>query len=60
MDEYLIWSVEHDAWWRPLWNGYTRVLAEAGHYSKHEAERIVRQANIISFNEAMIPIECMK
>lgn len=57
--EYLIWSIEHDAWWAPHWNGYTKDLTAAGRYSKHVAEQIVRQANIMSFNECMIPIECV-
>lgn len=56
---YLIWSIEHDAWWKPGWHGYTSDINEAGMYSKDEAERIVKNANAHgSFNECMIPQEC--
>lgn len=27
---WLIWSYEHDAWWKPGGFGYTSTLAEAG------------------------------
>ena len=53
---YVIWSIEHDAWWRPAKWGYTTVLAEAGVYSEAEARQIVQRANIRSFNECMIPV----
>ena len=60
MKRYVIWSIEHDAWWRPGWMGYTTVLAEAGIYSPHEAAQIVQQANVMRFNECMIPLEAVK
>jgi hypothetical protein len=56
---FLIWSIEHDAWWRPNWLGYSRVLADAGLYPREEAERIVRGANIVAFHECMIPVRCV-
>ena len=34
---YLIWSWEHDAWWRPARRGYTEDVAEAGRYTEAEA-----------------------
>lgn len=37
---YLIWSNEHGAWWRPGSFGYTSDIAEAGRYGKDEATRI--------------------
>jgi len=43
--EYVIWSFEHRAWWRPWRWGYTDYLVEAGRYSKEEAARIVVKAN---------------
>jgi hypothetical protein len=58
--EYVIWSIEHTAWWRPLWIGYTTVLKEAGRYSKQEAARIVANANIYKFHECMIPVEALE
>ena len=42
---YVIWSFEHDAWWRPGRMGYTKQLAHAGHYSQTEAEQIAADAN---------------
>lgn len=56
MKNYVIWSIEHNAWWAPNWNGYTPSLQEAGIYIEAEAAKIVRQANIVSFNECMIPV----
>ena len=57
-DTFLIWSIEHNAWWRPASCGYTQVLAEAGRYDRDEANQILRQANIIRTNECKIPVEC--
>lgn len=57
--EFVIWSIEHDAWWRPGKCGYTCKLEEAGRYAREEAAAIVEGANIVSFNECMIPIECV-
>lgn len=54
---FLIWSIEHGAWWKPRENGYTALRAEAGKYSLKDALRIVRSANIGLHdepNEAMI------
>lgn len=58
MDEriYLIWSIEHNSWWRPDHRGYTRDLNEAGEYREEEAFKIVRDANI---NEEDIPREAL-
>jgi hypothetical protein len=58
MSEFLIWSIEHNAWWRPREIGYTRVLSEAGTYDRTRASEIVQRANIVKFHECMIPIEC--
>lgn len=60
MGPYLIWSMEHDAWWKPNGVGYTRVLADAGRYHEHEAAAIVARANIIRCHEAMIPEVCVR
>lgn len=57
--EYLIWSIEHDAWWRPARCGYTTVLSEAGRYSFVEASKILTRANYIRVNECLIPIDCV-
>jgi hypothetical protein len=39
MSDYLIWSNEHRAWWRPGSMGYTHDIASAGRYSREEAIR---------------------
>ena len=53
-DRWLIWSYEHDAWWRPGAWGYTRELAEAGRYSGAEAERIIQRANVVTLSEVAV------
>jgi hypothetical protein len=55
-----IWSIEHDAWWRVGGFGYTTELAEAGHFTGAEAQRIVTQANIVRVNECAIPVAYVK
>lgn len=57
MRPYVIWSFEHDGWWKPGGWGYTTALNEAGHYSQTEAERIVRDANVVTLEEKMLTIE---
>ena len=37
MDQYLIWSHEHSAWWGPERCGYTRSIGQAGRYSEADA-----------------------
>ena len=55
---YLIWSIEHTAWWRPAQVGYTRDLPEAGRYSESEAREILARANTVEINECLVPLEC--
>lgn len=40
--QYLVWSHEHGAWWRPKSNGYTIDMRQAGRYSREEAIKICR------------------
>lgn len=54
-DQFVIWSIEHNAWWGPGSRGYTRVLTEAGRYGRTEAATIVTRANLVKVNECMIP-----
>lgn len=42
---YLIWSNEHNSWWRENSLGYTGNINEAGRYSYFEALDICNQAN---------------
>ncbi len=37
---YLVFSWEHNAFWRPNRQGYTRFIDRAGRYSKADAEAI--------------------
>lgn len=54
---WLIWSIEHNAWWRPDRCGYHGNRQMAGRYGFEEALEIVAQGNIGTGNrpnEAMI------
>lgn len=50
---YVIWSKEHNGWWRPGRMGYTDCLFEAGRYSKAEAHEIMKKANIMWDGQGM-------
>lgn len=55
---WLIWSLEHNGWWKPNNCGYTQSIKEAGRYSYPEAREILQGANYGKFdipNEAMVP-----
>jgi hypothetical protein len=43
--KYLIWSIEHGAWWKANGMGYTQSRSEAGRYQLGEAEQICADAN---------------
>jgi hypothetical protein len=51
---YLIWSNEHHGWWRIGRNGYSRDLADAGHYPRDLALAICRRAIITAAHIGMI------
>lgn len=60
---WLIWSIEHDAWWRPNSNGYTLKLEDAGKYTFEQAFDICHGANeheTKTPNEAMCPAWTIK
>lgn len=44
MNDYLVWSNEHRAWWGRDHTGYTTSLSAAGRYSRDEALRICGRA----------------
>lgn len=56
---YLIWSIEHNAWWAPNECGYVHSAAEAGIYALDVAQGIVREANLVEVKEAMVPERCV-
>lgn len=43
-DNYLIWSNEHHAWWRPESRGYTLDVDGAGRYTREETISICAHA----------------
>jgi hypothetical protein len=58
-DKFLIWSIEHKAWWMPNRHGYTQIKENAGRYSFNEALDIVEEGNMapecVNFpHEAMV------
>ena len=48
--DWLIWSVEHSAWWMPARNGYTIRYSEAGRYSFKEGIQICKKAGFCRSN----------
>lgn len=56
-EKWVIWSIEHGAWWGPNHRGYVYVYDQAGEYTYDEALKIVQGANRVITNdphEAMI------
>lgn len=53
--QFLIWSIEHEAWWQPERRGYARELGAAGRYPEAEARAIVEQCNRARVNECLVP-----
>lgn len=44
-EKWLIWSNEHEAWWKPNGNGYTNDRSLAGLYSLSDAIMYLKSAN---------------
>ena len=55
--KYLIWSNEHNAWWRADSQGYTTSVISAGRYDIHDAIKICNGANYTWDNNSNIPHE---
>lgn len=53
---YLVWSNEHNAWWRPDRCGYTNHIQAAGRYSREDAIKICAGANY-TFAKGQLPNE---
>lgn len=51
----LIWSNEHESWWRPNSQGYSPNISRAGLYEREEAESIVKSSG--GKNEQIIELE---
>jgi len=58
--QFLIWSIQHRAWWRPGALGYTRAVRDAGRYTDAEADQILQQTNLIAVNECKVPLACVE
>jgi hypothetical protein len=56
---YVIWSIEHTAWWAPGQQGYVLTVGEAGIYTEAESAAILKRTNYPPgrFNECRIPVE---
>jgi hypothetical protein len=63
-EKYLVWSIEHQAWWGPGRNGYVTDIDVAGIYSRGEAIDICRDAlpgrPKPLFNEVPVPVAAMR
>lgn len=60
--KFLIWSNEHEGWWRPNRQGYTAHKHQAGFYTFDEAVNICIDANEFQEfgekpNEMMFPVK---
>lgn len=58
-DKVLIWSIEHQAWWKPNQRGYCVPRSAAGIYTLGLALEICKGANIGDHdepNEAIVPL----
>ena len=58
-EHYVLWSIEHHAWWAPNECGYSETLNGAGVYRKARALAIVARANVRTFNECAIPLTAL-
>lgn len=56
-EEFLVWSNQHRAWWRPKSAGYTTDIRGAGLYSRKEAIEISGQSRDGWGNPADLPCE---
>lgn len=54
----LIWSNEHNAWWKPRSRGYTCDRRDAGVYTAKEAWEICQGANV-GLSPTQKPNECI-
>ncbi len=53
---YLIWSNEHQGFWRPSKHGYTADQSEAGRFDWKQACEILKQANVVRAEEFLLPV----
>ena len=58
--KWLIWSIEHNGWWKANSSGYTRLVINAGRYNYEAALQIVTGANYAIYNrQGVTPNEAM-
>lgn len=59
-EKFYIWSLEHNAWWKPNSCGYCHDISSAGIYSFAEATAIVKSANCCGkINETMFSVNAI-
>jgi len=56
---FVIWSIEHQAWWRADWLGYTDTLMQAGLYDETDTRAVLERANHVAVNECAIPVQTL-
>ena len=57
MNQYLIWSFQKSAWWKPMKRGYTQYVKDAGVYTLEAAIEICNDANKNGkISEAIVPL----
>lgn len=60
MAKFVIWSIEHNAWWAPGRRGCTEHLGKAGVYDQADAQAICADANAHgAINELAIPLDAL-
>jgi len=55
-DEYYIWSIENQAWWKAGWAGYATDIRAAGTYDRTQANAVLEDANLVRTEEVKIPV----
>lgn len=55
-DTFLIYSLEHQAWWTKNCYSYEKDLTKAGVFSAESALMICKEANMVSLEELMVPV----
>jgi hypothetical protein len=53
---WVIWSFEHDGWWRPNERGYCTNILGAGIYTEARAREIEQDANLLFRNVEAIKL----
>jgi hypothetical protein len=55
--DYLVWSMEHNAWWAPDECGYTRDVSSAGRYTRERAREIAANPDPFPRRERAVRVD---